>query len=246
MTPRLVSSFLRLFVVQASWNYDRMIGVGVGVAEEPLLRDIARTEGDAAYHAAVGRGAGFFNSHPYLAGLAVGATARAEYDHVPPEQIERLRAALCGPLGSLGDRLVWAGWLPLVSGLAVAAAVLGAGATAVVGFLVLYNAGHLALRWWALRAGWSHGMRVAAALHAPALQRAARLTAPAMAVAAGLALPAGGAALSSVEPEWARAVFIGAAVAGLALLTWMRTTLDGARLGLAATVLALALGVLLW
>ena len=242
MTPRLGASFLRLFAVQASWNYDRMLGIGVGLAEEPLLRDLGRAEGDAAYRAAVGRGAGFFNSHPYLAGLAVGATARAEYDHVPPEQIERLRAALCGPLGSLGDRLVWAGWLPFVSGLAVAAAVLGAGAAAVVGFLVVYNAGHVGLRWWALRAGWDHGMRVAAALHAPALQRAARLTAPAMAFAAGLALSAGGAALSGVEPEWARAVFIGVAVAGLGLLSWLRTTLDGARLGLAATVLALAVG----
>lgn len=246
MTPRLGASFLRLFGVQASWNYDRMIGLGVGVAEEPLLRDLGRTEGDAAYRAAVGRGAGFFNCHPYLAGLAVGATARAEYDHVPPEQIDRLRAALCGPLGSLGDRLVWAGWLPFVSALAVAAAVLGAGAAAVVGFLVVYNAGHVGLRWWALRAGWDHGMRVATALHAPGLQRAARLTAPAMALAAGLALPAAGAALSGVEPEWSRAVFVGVTIAGLGLLSWLRTVLDGARLGLAATVLALAVGGLAW
>lgn len=244
--PRLGRSFLRLFVVQGSWNYDRMIGVGAGVAEEPLLRDLRTTDGDGAYRAAVGRGSGFFNSHPYLAGLAVGATARAEHDHVPPEQIERLRAALCGPLGSLGDRLVWAGWLPFVSGLAIAAAALGAGAAAVVGFLVLYNAGHVVLRWWALRAGWDHGMRVAAALHAPVLQRTARLTAPAMAFAMGVALPAGGAALSGQEPAWARVVFIAATVAGIGVLGWWRGALDGARLGLVGTLLALALGGLLW
>jgi PTS system mannose-specific IID component len=211
-----------------------------------LLRDLARTDGDAVYRAAVGRGAGFFNSHPYLAGLAVGATARAELEHVAPEQIDRLRSALCGPLGSLGDRLVWAGWLPFVSALAVAAAVLGAGPLAVVGFLVVYNAGHMALRWWALRAGWDHGMRVAAALHAPALQRAARFTAPAMAFAAGLALPAAAAALASGESTWERATVIGAAIAGLGLLTWLRTALDGARLGLAVTLLALVVGGLLW
>jgi hypothetical protein len=67
-----------------------------------------------------------------------------------------------------------------------------------------------------------------------------------MAFAAGLALPAGGAALSGVEPEWARAVFIGVTVVGLGLLSWFRTVLDGARLGLAATVLALAVGGLAW
>src|SRR3989442_3128679 len=78
-----------------------MLGVGVGVAEEPLLRDLA----DGKYRPAVARGAHFFNAHPYLAGLAVGAAARAEHDGASPEQIERLRTALaatppspCGPL----------------------------------------------------------------------------------------------------------------------------------------------------
>ena len=121
MRPRLGGSLLRLFTVQGSWTYERMIGLGVGVAEEPLLRDLpGGPEGDA-YHAAVARGARFFNSHPYLAGLAVGAAARAEHEGASPEQIERLRSALTGPLGSLGDRLVWAGWLPCTSALALAA-----------------------------------------------------------------------------------------------------------------------------
>src|SRR5205823_6169424 len=117
--PALGRSLLRLFTVQGSWNYERMQGVGMGVAEEPLLRDL-RVAGDgAAYRSAVARGAHFFNAHPYLCGLAVGAAARAEHEGVPPEQVERLRTALCGPLGSLGDRLVWAGWLPFTSGLAL-------------------------------------------------------------------------------------------------------------------------------
>lgn len=246
MTGALRRSFLRLFAVQGSWNYDRMLGLGVGVAEEPLLRDLARGDGDAAYRAAVSRGAGFFNSHPYLAGLAVGATARAELEHVPPERIERLRAALCGPLGSLGDRLVWAGWLPLVSALAIVGVALGAGWVAVAAFLVVYNAGHLWLRWWALQAGWEHGVRVAAALHAPGLQRAARLVAPAMAFAAGLALPAGAAVLVAHVPSWSVADLAVAGVAGFALLWWRRGVFDGARLGFLAALVALLIGVLLW
>src|SRR5207249_3585441 len=75
--PSLVRSLLRLFTVQGSWNYERMQGIGIGVAEEALLRDL-RTEGGAdgvAYRAAVARGARFFNAHPYLCGLAVGAAA---------------------------------------------------------------------------------------------------------------------------------------------------------------------------
>ena len=119
MKPPLGRTLLRLFTVQGSWNYERMQGVGVGVAEEPLLRDLAVSRSAAAYRAAVARAAHFFNAHPYLCGMAVGAAARAEHDGTPPDQVERLRTALCGPLGSLGDRLVWAGWLPLNSGLAL-------------------------------------------------------------------------------------------------------------------------------
>src|SRR5207244_10928421 len=93
--------------------------MGIGGGEEPLLPDLRREGGDdgVAYRAAVARGAHFFNAHPYLCGLAVGAAARAELDGVPPEQVERLRTALCGPLGSLGDRLVWAGGLAVTAGL---------------------------------------------------------------------------------------------------------------------------------
>src|SRR3989442_4079665 len=71
--PALVRTLLRLFTVQGSWNYERMQGVGVGVAEEPLLRDL-RAEGGingAAYRDAVARRADFFNTHPYLCGLPV-------------------------------------------------------------------------------------------------------------------------------------------------------------------------------
>src|SRR5439155_677517 len=96
--PRLVRSLLRLFTVQGSWNYERMQGMGIGVA-------------------------------------------------------------------------------------------LGFGLPAILGFVVVYNVGHVALRWWALRAGWMYGARVAQALREPLLQRATSLSGPAMALVVGAALP---------------------------------------------------------
>jgi PTS system mannose-specific IID component len=242
--PPLGRSLLRLFTLQGSYDYERMQGIGAGVAEEPLLRDL-RAPGNGRYHAAVARGAHFFNAHPYLAGLAVGAVARAEHDGVAPEQVERLRAALCGPLGSLGDRLVWAGWLPLTSALALIGVALGLGVWAVIAFLVVYNAGHVALRWWALRAGWTHGVRVAAALHQPVLQRAAALAGPAMACAVGAALPLVARYLSGPFAGWPRSALAAAAAAGFALLWWRRGTLTGLRFGLALLALA-ALAGWLW
>jgi mannose PTS system EIID component len=122
--------------------------------------------------------------------VAVGALARAELSGVPAERIERFRTALAGPLGSVGDRLVWAGWLPFASLVALAAFGLGARPILVVGiFLLLYNAGHVALRIWGLRVGWTRGLAVASALGTPLLRRGPAHVARAAAAAAGVALP---------------------------------------------------------
>lgn len=238
LRSRLARSLLRLFAVQGTYNYERMLGVGVGVAEEPLLRDLA----DGKYRPAVARGAHFFNAHPYLIGLAVGAAARAEHDDVPPDQIERLREALCGPLGSLGDRLVWAGWLPFLSALTICAIALGAGWAAVAVFLIVYNIGHVFLRWWALRAGWQYGTRVSVALHHPFLQKATAVLGTAMAFAVGAALPLSADYLMVPFDSWARIVLAIVAAIGFIVLRWRGDRVNGLRLALGLSALALVVG----
>jgi PTS system mannose-specific IID component len=244
--PRLGKAFLRLFTVQSSWNYERLIGVGMGVAEEPLLRDLPDGDGDdgAAYRAAVARGARFFNAHPYLCGLAVGATARAEHDGIPPAQIERLRAALIGPLGSLGDRLVWAGWLPLLAGAALAAVTLGAGWIAVAVFLGVYNLGHVTLRWWALQAGWHAGTEVTSALRHPWLQGSLGFVGPAMALAVGGALPLVARWLAHPLSGVNTLVLLAVAAAGAGAFRLRPGLVTGPRLGLAALGVAGLVGAL--
>jgi PTS system mannose-specific IID component len=237
----LARALLRLFAVQGSYNYERMLGVGFGVAEEPLLRDL----GEAKYRPALARGAHFFNAHPYLIGLALGAAARAEHDGTPPDQIEKLREALCGPLGSLGDRLVWAGWLPFLSGLTMAAIALGAGWIAVGAFLVVYNIGHVTLRWWALKAGWTHGTRVSIALHHPVLHRATAFLGPAMGFAVGAALPLTAAYLSAPFDSWARVALAIVAALSFIALRWRGDRLNGLRLALGISAVALVIG-LIW
>ena len=108
-------ALLRLFAIQGTWNYERMLGVGMGYAAEPLLEDL-KTVDPVRHGEAVVRSAEFFNCNPNLAGLALGATARAEYEAVPGTQIARLRTALCSPLGALGDELFWAGLVPAARG----------------------------------------------------------------------------------------------------------------------------------
>lgn len=165
--------FTRLFAIQGSWNYESMLGNGIGFAAEPALRALPGGRGGAAYRLALARESDYFNAHPYLASVAVGALVRAELDGQPPAQIERFRNAMCGPLGSLGDRLVWAGWLPLTALIALLAYGLGAGPfTVVLMFLALYNVGHVGLRAWGIHNGWHGGLHVAAVLGHPVLRQA--------------------------------------------------------------------------
>jgi mannose PTS system EIID component len=189
-SPIARAMFVRMLAVQASWNYETMLGTGIGFAVEPALRSLPGGVAGERYRSALARETHYFNAHPYLAAVAIGALARVEMDELPPLQIDRFRTALCGPLGSVGDRLVWAGWLPFTALVALLAYGLGAGAALVVVlFLALYNAGHLGLRAWGLRTGWAHGMRVSSALATPILRRGPEYLARAVMALCGLALP---------------------------------------------------------
>jgi PTS system mannose-specific IID component len=174
--PRLLgSTFLRSFMIQGSWNYRTMIGGGFAFALLPLLRRLRGDHGPEL-EAALARHCEHFNAHPYLVGVAIGAVARLELDGEPSEVVKRFKEAVRGPLGALGDTLVWAGWLPtcLLAALAVAwwvpSPLLG-----VVTFLALYNVGHLALRAWAFSVGFREGVSVGSRLRQASLRERADL-----------------------------------------------------------------------
>lgn len=228
------SIFLRLLAIQASWNYEILLGTGIGFCTEPALRLLPGGKGGPAYRAALARHSQYFNAHPYLAAVAVGALIRAELDGEPPARIERFRTALCGPLGSVGDRLVWAAWLPFCSLVGLLLFGLGAGPGWVVGgFLGLYNVGHLALRAWALRVGLERGMQVAGALGNPVLRYGPQWLSQAAAFVGGAALP-----LALSRAVGAGRVLLGGVVAavviGAVLITRLHGRVEGWRVAIGA------------
>jgi PTS system mannose-specific IID component len=235
---RRLQALLRLFAVQGTWNYERMLGVGMGYAAEPLLEDLKAID-PVRHGEAVVRSAEFFNCHPNLAGLALGATARAEYEGVPGAQIARLRTALCSPLGSMGDQLFWAGLVPSLATLTLVALVLGAGSWAILVFLLTYNVIRIWTGYWALRTGMASGMRVGAAIGGSWLPRAIEWAAPAAGFAIGLAIPV--VAVWYLRGfGWSAAVgAAGVAMAGVALIRWFGPGLTSVRFALMAMVLLL-------
>ena len=165
------SAFARSFLIQGSWNYRTMLGSGFAFAMLPALRLIFRDD-PAALEASLRRHLEHFNAHPYLANVALGAALRLEAEGASADAVRRFKTAVRGPLGGLGDALVWASWLPAVSLLALTLVWLEVpGWVAVLVFLAVYNFGHLGLRAWGFRAGLAEGMGVARSLGRAALTR---------------------------------------------------------------------------
>jgi mannose/fructose/N-acetylgalactosamine-specific phosphotransferase system component IID len=177
----------RLLLLQSSWTYERMQGVGVGYASLPLLDPLI---GQPERHqAAVARACEYFNAHPYLAGIAVGAAARAELDGLPPAAIQRVKTALAGPLGSLGDQLFWIGVVPAIVGAMLAAVALGGGWPPVAAGVALYLLVRLAVTGWATRLGFQAGTAVAAELKRAGLAERVRRVGLLAGLVVGATLP---------------------------------------------------------
>jgi mannose/fructose/N-acetylgalactosamine-specific phosphotransferase system component IID len=195
--------FLRSFAIQGSWNYRTLQGSGFAFALMPALRHVHGHD-PVRLQDAVARHTNLFNAHPYLSGVALGAVARMEADGEEPVLIGRFKTALHGSLGTLGDRIVWAGWRPACVLLALFVLLATQSAAAAIAvFLVVYNAAHVSLRWWGLRVGLGHGKRVAEALRqAPLLRWHSRVIGVA-ALLLGATLPlvvAGGLTESRLSP----------------------------------------------
>ena len=160
----VASTMARSLAIQGSWNYRTMLGSGFAVAMLPVLRRIYGSDAESLREP-VERHMEHFNAHPYLATVALGAVTRLEEEGADPGTVRKLKTALRGPLGSLGDALVWATVLPGAAMAALALLWLGVPVwLAVAAFLLVFNAVHLTLRVWGFRAGRRAGRDVGAVL----------------------------------------------------------------------------------
>jgi PTS system mannose-specific IID component len=216
--------FLRSFAIQGSWNYRTLQGSGFAYALMPMLRWLYQNDQNRLQEA-VARHTALFNAHPYLVGVALGAVARMELDGETPALIDRFKTALRGSLGSLGDRIVWAGWRPtcVLLGLVILL-VTGSATAAILVFLTVYNVGHLALRWWAFRIGVQYGKHVGERLRRTPLTRWHELVIGAGALLLGItiAYAASGAFTESRLPLLASVLAGVTAVAGWRFGTVLR------------------------
>ena len=229
----------RLLLVQGSWTYERMQGVGIGYASLPLLEPLAKDP--ARHREAVARAGEYFNAHPYLAGIAIGAAARAELDGVPGPTVQRLKTALAGPLGALGDQLFWIGVVPAVMAAMVAAVTEGAGLVAVGVGVGLYLGVRLAVTWWGTWLGFRSGLGVSAALRRSGIAEAVDRVGLGAGLLIGVAVPLAAHWLAIPGLGWSLPVAVAGGVGGL-VAGLVRTRLPSARV----VALSAMAAVLIW
>ncbi len=153
--------YLRSFFVQAGWNYERMIALGFTWILLPVMEKLGLAEEQKKNF--LRRHLSTFNSNPYLATYAVGAVAKLEETGASEEEIVKFKNSLRGPLGALGDNLIWMNLRPalLILGMILASTSSAMGALA---FWFLYNINQLYLRARGLSKGYDLGLEVSSDL----------------------------------------------------------------------------------
>lgn len=148
--------FLRSFLLQSSWNFEQMQGLGVLFVLSPLLRHLYRGE---ELKQACARHLSYFNTHPYVAPLILSGVAQLEANGAGAEEVVEFRQLLMAPCAAMGDAFFWGGVRPLSSVLAMFFALHGSVFAPVV-LLAVFNVPHLLVRLVGFDKGWVLGYGV--------------------------------------------------------------------------------------
>ncbi|MBU0507404.1 PTS system mannose/fructose/sorbose family transporter subunit IID, partial [bacterium] len=166
---------LRSLFVQVLLSYRTMQGAGYLFTLWPWLRrksDLSRN---------VQACAGFFNSHPVLSTLAAGALLKRVEDGDAvrdPEGLANWQSEVSGPLGMVGDMLIWDRWKPIIFAAGLMFLLwqprIEFWAAIAIGCLLLYNGPLFQVRVWGAQAGYQLGSRIIEVLSNPLVSKLRR------------------------------------------------------------------------
>jgi mannose/fructose/N-acetylgalactosamine-specific phosphotransferase system component IID len=169
----LLKVFLKSFLIQAVWNYQSMQSIGFCFALSPVGKKLFNsTEQRKEFY---NRHLNFFNAHPYFSSYALGAITKieeelSEKENPDYEIIARFKNALIGPLGAIGDQLVWATIKPTSVLIGLIGVVFIVDVQAKIYFifllLLIYNIPHIYIRLFGIFKGYNKGFEVSKVLNA--------------------------------------------------------------------------------
>ena len=109
-----ISIFLRSFLIQAGWNFEKMQNLGFAFSILPGLRKIWKNPADV--NASLRRHMNTFNTQPYMSGFVLGLALKLEGEAAsggdkPAEgltqRIGAVKQAASSALAAIGDTLFW-------------------------------------------------------------------------------------------------------------------------------------------
>lgn len=163
----LFKVFLRSFIIQAVWNYQSMLSIGFCFALSPIGKKLFKSK--EKLNAFYNRHLNFFNAHPYFSSFALGAIAKIEEELAAKknpdyEIISKFKNALIGPLGAIGDQLVWGTIKPTSVLIGLIGVVFIVDVQSKIYFifllLLIYNIPHIYIRLFGIFMGYKKGFEV--------------------------------------------------------------------------------------
>ncbi|RMF44674.1 MAG: PTS mannose/fructose/sorbose transporter family subunit IID [Deltaproteobacteria bacterium] len=145
---------LRGLLLQASWGFEKMQGIGAMFVIAPALRRLVPQENRSEH---LRRYLDYFNTHPFLALPVLGGMLHQEAEG--PGTVaagEEFGRMLMAPYAAMGDALFWGGLRPLAAVIALFLAVAGQ-SWAGVALLAVFNVPALYFRVAGFFRGWAEG-----------------------------------------------------------------------------------------
>ncbi|MBQ7496857.1 MAG: PTS mannose transporter subunit IID [Selenomonas sp.] len=151
-------AFVRSNFLQASWNMERMQGLGYCFGMVPILKRLY--EGDELKQA-LKRHLEFYNTQPFVTAPIIGITAameekKANGADIPDGVINGIKVGMMGPLAGVGDPIFWGTLRPITAALGASIAMSGSLLGPII-FFVLFNLVRLLVRWYGISYGYSKG-----------------------------------------------------------------------------------------
>ena len=158
----LVSMFLRSNLQQASFNFERIHGLGFCYDMIPAIKRLYPLKEDQV--AALRRHLVFFNTTPHIVTLLLGITTAMEeknsqQKNMDATAIDNVKASLMGPLAGLGDSFFWGTLRLIATGIGTSLALKG-NILGPILFLLVFNVPHILVRWCFTRWGYVLGTGV--------------------------------------------------------------------------------------
>jgi PTS system mannose-specific IID component len=210
----LSSTFRRYFLTfEASWNYERMQGLGYLYSMLPILKKTHKDKEDLK--SAMKMHLEFFNTNPFIASWIIGMNAKLEDEHATTETIRSIKVGYMGPLAGIGDSIIYfvVAGIAMLIGSSIAFYSLGDPIGTLVLWGTLVPVG-IILRFWFWRVGLKRGVTAAKQMsQSQGLKRVMELTGATGVTTIGAFIPI--------------AVQVGLPVQALALVDPMLTIVNG-------------------